>query len=150
MHNVSINNKIRFMVIFRFSFSSPRSDRAREHASIIKCGTGSGDFPAGKSKCKYTKFLGNYIPFYTESSWRMCLLCCRSCRSRRSRVCKLAHPQLRPKASAIELARIAEPPQQKRNLFRKSALAGTSVGTRKVLRLWITVGVNLYIIANFY
>ncbi len=27
--------------------------------------------------------------------------------------------QLRPKASAIELARIAEPPQQKRNLFRK-------------------------------
>ncbi len=28
-------------------------------------------------------------------------------------------PQLRPKVSAIELARIAEPPQQKRNLFRK-------------------------------
>ncbi len=28
------------------------------------------------------------------------------------------------------------------------ALAGASVGTRKVLRLWITVGVNLYIIAK--
>ena len=38
----------------------------------------------------------------------------------------LTHPQLRPQASAIELARIAEPPQQSRNLFRNPppALAG--------------------------
>ncbi len=57
------------------------------------------------------------------------------------------HPQLRQKASATELARIAEPPQQKRNLFRKSALAGASVETHKAIRLWFTVGVNLYIIA---
>ncbi len=35
---------------------------------------------------------GNYIPFYTESSWRMCLHCRRSCRSRRSRVCKFDPP----------------------------------------------------------
>jgi len=62
----------------------------------------------------------------------------------------LTQPQLRPKASAIELARIAELPQQKRNLFRKSALAGASVETRKVLRLWITVGVILYIITFTY
>ncbi len=57
------------------------------------------------------------------------------------------HPQLRQKASAIELARITEPPQQKRNLFRKSALAGASVGTHKVVQLWFFVSVNLYIIA---
>ena len=30
------------------------------------------------------------------------------------------------------------------------ALAGASVGTRKVLRFWISVGVNVYIIALFY
>ncbi len=35
-----------------------------------------------------------------------------------------AHPQLGPKASAIELARIAEPSRQKPNLFRLHHLGG--------------------------
>ena len=49
----------------------------------------------------------------------------------------LTHPQLRPKASAIELARIAEPPQQSRNLFRKPPpWRGLRVGNRTVSALF--------------
>ncbi len=99
--------------------------------------------PNGKS----IKFLGNYFILNRVSE---CINIVVGCVARgEAAFTNLTHPQLRPKASAIELARIAEPSQQKRNLFRKSALAGASVGTRNVIWLWITVGVNLYIIAFF-
>ncbi len=42
------------------------------------------------------KFFGNYIAFYTESSWRMYRYCRRSRCSRQSRVCKF-DPPLNPR-----------------------------------------------------
>ncbi len=67
------------------------------------------------------------------------------CARRLRRRIQFCPHQLWPKANAIELTRIAEPPQQKRNLLRKSASAGFSVGTleqTEFLSRWHTNGYN--------
>ncbi len=78
----------------------------------------------------------------------MVLQCRWSCRSRRSRVFRLDPPPTAAEGECNRACSDCRAATAVAELIPQApALAGASVGTRKVLRLWITVSINLYIIS---